>query len=362
MKSKILIALFILVGTGCNTNHPVDMSQKSSSATVKAEIVKIAKGSLNSAIKLPGQLKPFLVVDIYPKVNGFVKEINVDRGSEVHTGQVLMILEAPEIDEQYQAAMDKYLQSQQALNASRDRYNRLKAAATTPGTISDLDLVDAKSKYEADSAFERSEKAEVNAVQALKDYLVVRAPFDGVITERNVHPGTLVGPNFKMDNKPLLNLQDNKKLRLEIFIPEEYIDKLDLSNKQVDFTTDVLPGQTFNAPIARSANSLNDAYRSEAIEADVNNKDNTFKPGMYVEASLKVKSAVLSYIVPSTSIVTSTERKYVIAVENGRAKLVNVTEGISNNGTTEIFGSFKGDEDILKKPNDEIENGNPINM
>lgn len=358
-----IIAFILLLCTGCKTNHPVDLSQKPGSADSTAtglQTVKIAKGSLQTVIKLPGQLKPFQVVDIYPKVNGFVKNINVDRGSVVHTGQVLMVLEAPEIDEQYQAALDKFLQSQETLNASRDRYFRLMEAAKTPGTVSELDLVNAQSNYEADSAYEKSEQADVNAVQALKDYLIVRAPFDGIITERNVHTGTLIGPNFKVEGQPLLNLQENALLRLEIFVPEEYIDKLDLSDNKVQFTTDALPGQTFTAPIARSANSLNNEYRSEAIEADVKNTDNTFKPGLYVEALLKVKSALQSYIVPVTSIITSTERKYVIAVDNGKARFINVTEGISANGTTEVFGDFTGNETILKYPSDEIKNGEEI--
>jgi len=357
MKNTILVMFFIVLLAGCKNNHPVDLSEKPGNGTGKVETVKIEKGSLKSVIKVPGQLKPFLVVDIYPKVNGFVKDISVDRGSVVHAGQVLMTLEAPEIDEQFQAAYSKYLQSQETFNASRDRYNRLSAAAKTPGAVSELDLVNAQSKYQADSSFMLSEKANVSAVQALKDYLVVRAPFDGVITERNVHPGTLTGPNFKEGSKPLLNLQDNKKLRLEFFIPEEYTDKVDMKDKQINFTTDALPGQTFKADISRSADALNDQYRSEAIEADVINSDNTFKPGMYVEANLKVKSQIVSYNVPSTAIITSTERKYVIVVENGKARFVNITEGVNSNGLTEVYGDFKGDEMILKKANDELMDG-----
>jgi RND family efflux transporter MFP subunit len=222
--------------------------------------------------------------------------------------------------------------------------------------------VNAQSKFEGDSASEQSEKDNVSAVKALKDYLIVRAPFDGVITERNVSPGTLTGPNFKLEDKPLLNLQDNKKLRLEVFIPEEYVYKVDMSDNQIDFSTDALPGQIFHAPIARSSDALNNAYRSEAIEADVMNKDNTFKPGMYVEAILKVKSQVQSFIVPSSAIITSTERKYVVAVENGKAEYVNVTQGITDRGRTEVFGHLHEDETILRKPADEIKDGDAIDV
>ena len=202
-----------------------------------------------------------------------------------------------------------------------------------------------------------SEQANLNAVQVLQDYLIVKAPFDGVITERNVHPGAITGPNFKLDNKPLLILQDNNTLRLETFIPEVYSGSVDMSDGKISFTTESLPGETYTAPLSRSSHSLYDEYRSEAIEADVVNAKNIFKPGMYVEASLKVKSPVTSLVVPASCIVTSTEGKYVISVENGKTKYVNIKEGISNNGKTEIFGNLKGDEILLKKPSGEIKEG-----
>ncbi|MDB5280945.1 MAG: efflux transporter, family, subunit, partial [Bacteroidota bacterium] len=354
MKNIISIAVILFL-TGCSQNKPVDLAEKV--AVTNMETVKIEKGNLSSVIKLPGQLKPFEKVDIYPKVNGFVKTMLVDRGSIVHEGQVLMTLEAPELDQQLQAAQAKLIQAQEAINASGDRYHRLNAASKTNGAVSELDLVNARSKFQADSAFYRSEEANVSAVQTLKDYLVVKAPFDGIITERNVHPGTLTGPNFKMDNKPLLVLQDNRKLRLEVFIPEEYAQKVDPKDNGLAFSTESYPDKTFTAKISRSSNSLYDEYRSEAIEADVPNSDNTFKPGMYVETDLKVKSDVQSYLVPASAILTSTERKYVVTVLNGKTRFINIKEGISNNGKTEVFGKFNGEEIVLKNPNNELKEG-----
>ncbi len=354
---KIFFALIVFLLCGCNTNHPVDLAENVMVKKKEIETVKIEKGVLGSFLKLPGQLKAFQKVDIYPKVNGFVKEMYVDRGSIVHTGQVLMILEAPELEQQLEAAQSKLLQAQEAFNASKDRYIRLSTAAKTPGAVSELDLVNAKSKFQADSAFERSERANVKSVQTMRDYLIVKAPFDGIITERNVHPGTLTGPSFKPDSKPLLVLEENKKLRLEVFIPEEFVEKMDKNNKQIIFSTSAWPGKTFTAGIARSSNSLNDNYQSEAIEADVTNTDNIFQPGMYVEANLKVTSQVNSFLVPASAILTSTENKYVIAVLDGKTKFIQVKEGVSSNGKTEVYGNFTGSELVIKSPNGEMKEG-----
>ena len=357
MKRIIIIAIAAITLAACGPNHPVDMAKEKPEAKASMETVTIEKNTLNSAIKLPGQLKPFEKVDIYPKMNGFVKDIYVDRGSSVRKGQVLMTLDAPEIAQQIQAAQSKMLQSQENLNASRDRYYRLKSASKVPGSISELDLMNASSKYQADSALEQSEKANLNAVQVLQDYLVIKAPFDGVITERNIHPGSLTGPNFKMDNKPLLVLQNNNTLRLEIFIPEVYTGRVDMDDKKITFTTQSLPGQTFTADLARSSHSLYDEYRSEAIEADVPNANGTFKPGMYIEATMKIKSSVTSFVVPSSCIVTSTEGKYIVSVQNGKTKYINIKEGISSKGKTEVFGDLRGDEIILKNPSSETKEG-----
>lgn len=349
--NKLIIAFVLLFLTGCKNNHPVELN--TAQAKPEIETVKIEKGTLASTIKIPGELKPFERVDIYPKVNGFVKDVLVDLGSSVHAGQVLMILEAPEIDQQLQAAQSKLIQTTQVLNASRDHYLRLQSAAKTPGTVSDLDMMSALSKYQADSATQQAEAANVTGIKTLKDYLVVKAPFEGVITERNVHPGTLTGPNFKMD-KPLLVLQNNKKLRLEVFLPEVYANATNKDPQKITFTTSAIPGKIFDATIARSANAVGNNYRSEALEADISNNDNLFKPGMFLEVQLKTNGQISSFIVPTSAIVTSTEGKYVTAVINGKTKNIHLTEGVSENGKTEIFGNFNGDELILKTGNAEL--------
>lgn len=361
MNRIIIIAIAAIVMSGCGSHHPVDMAKEKTEAKSNYETVPVEKNSISSVIKLPGVLKPFEKVDIYPKMNGFVKDMYVDRGSVVHKGQLLMTLEAPEIAQQIQAAQGRLLQARENINASRDRYFRLRAASKVPGSISELDLNNAQAKYQADSAMERSELANLNAAQVLQDYLVVKAPFDGVITERNVHPGALTGPNFKMDNKPLLILENNNTLRMETFIPEVYSGSVDISDGNISFMTESLPGQTFTVPLSRSSHSLYDEYRSEAIEADVVNPKGIFKPGMYVEASLKVKTPVTSILVPSSCIVTTMEGKYVISIENNKTKYISVKEGITANGKTEIFGNLKGDEIVLKKPSGEIKEGVSIN-
>lgn len=307
---------------------------------------------------MPGQLKPFNEVNIFPKVNGFVQSVDVDRGSIVHKGQLLLKLEAPEMASQLAAANSKYMQAQENAVASKEKYQRLKEAAKEPGSVSPLDLDNALSKMKADEAMAQSERSTVSSVRDIQDYLNIRAPFDGMIVQRNVSPGALVSPG-KGTDQPMLILQDINKLRLEVYIPEDYVDKVDLS-KPVKFTFNAMPGKEQTARISRSANALGN-MRSEAIEIDVQNKDRRLKPGMYAEVKIPMMSGAKSLLVPNNAIVRSTEREYVITVKNGKAALVDIKEGLAAHDSIAVFGNLTPGQTIIKNANDEIKEGTVIN-
>ena len=129
-------------------------------------------------------MKPFNEVNIFPKVNGFVKNLYVDRGAIVSKSQLLMTLEAPEMESQLQAANSKYLQAQENAVASKEKYQRLSEAAKEPGSVSPLDLDNALSKMKADEQMAQAEKSNVASVRTMQDYLNIRAPFDGMIVQR----------------------------------------------------------------------------------------------------------------------------------------------------------------------------------
>jgi membrane fusion protein (multidrug efflux system) len=317
---------------------------------------EVTEGKLGATADLPAVLKPFEMVDIYPKVNGFIREIPVDRGSEVRKGQLLVRLEAPEIEQQYYSARAKYLQVYALYLASKDDYDRLQVANRMPGTVSAHDLELARAKMMADSASAQGEIANYKALEATRDYLNVMAPFDGVITERNVHPGALVGPAQKEEDKPMLVLEQQNKLRLVIDVPEVYSNQLS-GRSIVRFRVSTLPGRNFEGAISRSAGSLSMKYRSEAIEVDVNNTDRLLKPGMYAEVELPVSRNTNSLIVPGSAIVTSQEKRYVIRANNSVAHWVDITEGNSRNDSTEVFGNLRPKDRVVVNATDEIKDG-----
>jgi membrane fusion protein (multidrug efflux system) len=344
-------------------------------ATAQApiEVVRVTAKAVERQVKLPGEFQPYLAVPIYAKVTSFVKTMNVDRGSAVRKGQLLATLEAPEMQSQVLEAQSKAqaLELQRAeamakLAGAQSTYDRLKAASATPGVVAENDVVVAQKTVEAAQAlvhsYEDSIKAAQAQVQAVKDlqqYLTIKAPFDGIITERNVHPGALVGPGSA--STPLLRLHQVSRLRLVIAVPEALVGAM-VKGARVAFTVPAYPGETFYGVLNLMAHDLDEKTRSMAVELEVKNPDLRLGAGMYPEVQWPVKRPQASLLVPPASIVTTTERTFVIRVNNGVAQWVNVARGARVGDLIEVFGALKEGDSIVRRGTDEIREGAKVNV
>ncbi len=345
----------------CTKDEAAPSKKNSSSLnSTTYSLYRVKEEALGNILRLPAQLSAYESVNIYPRVSGYIKEIAVDIGSQVKDGQVLMEMEAPDVEQNSLAAHERYLRVLASFSGSKDSYYRLLDAAKTSGAVSPNDLQTAQSKMQSDSALCNSENANWKAMESLKDYLIVRAPFDGTITQRNIHPGALVTVGNRMDATPMLELQQISKLRLQVKIPETFATQLAVHQK-ISFTVEALPGRTFTGIISRQANSLDERYRSESVEIDVANNDRLFMPGMYAEVLLPMTGHSNACLVPQTSVVTSTEKKYVVKLTNHRANIVDVSTGNENNGMIEVFGMLMPNDSILVKAGDDIKQDQYIN-
>ena len=360
MSKYIYLSLLVLF-VACSKKEEKQNDNKPVATQKKFELGTVIEKTLSSSINLPGELKPFEMVQLYPKINGFVKEVLVDRGSVVKKGQVLVRLEAPEMEQQYLSAKSKYAQVNAGYLSDKDNYDRLLATSLTPGTVSARDISAAKTKTDADNALLQSEQSNVKAMEAMINYLTVTAPFDGVNSERNIHPGALVGPTIKTDDKAMLTLEQESKLRLIVNVPEIYINQISKST-DISFHVSTLPGKNFQGNISRASGSLNSKFRSEAVEIDVDNAQGLLKPGMFAEVILPVKRNTSTLVVPKSAVVFSTERKYIIIVKEGKTKWIDIQEGNSRNDSTEVFGNLSVQDKVVLKANDEIKEGIEIKL
>jgi RND family efflux transporter MFP subunit len=361
------LAILVLCAGLLGACHTDDKKKQELAQTIKQEnavdtpavvSVPVKKGKLSSTIAVPGELVPYQEVDLFAKVNSYVKNLLVDIGSEVHEGQLLITLEAPEINSQLAQAQSKIKQQEAVYYASKAVYDRLVSTSKTPGTISQNDLEQAEAKKNSDLANVDAAKSAYKEVAANLNYLEIRAPFDGVITARNVNRGAYVGPGGK-GSDPLLVLQDQKRLRLVVSVPELYTGGLNDKN-EVDFTVAALPNQKFTAKVKRLAGALDEKLRSERVEMDVFNKDKKLLPHMYAEVNVPLPSRDSAFIVPKTAVVTSTEKVFVVKVADHRAVWVEVKKGFQSGDLMEVYGDLKSGDKVAKQASDEIRNGSVV--
>ncbi len=369
IKNKYTIALTLITLIGLSAcsdkkqKEEIAQTEKQESAidTPSVIVVPITKGTLNSTITVPGELVPFQEVDIYAKITSYVKKLYVDIGSEVHTGQLLATLEAPELNSQLAASESRIKQQEAVYFASKATYDRLLSTSKTPGTVSENDLEQAEAKKNSDLANVEAAKSDYKAVAANLDYLQIRAPFDGVVSARNVNLGAYVGPAGKGSDMPIFVIQEQSKMRLVISVPELYTGGL--SNKdEVTFSVKALPNRKFKAQVKRLAGALDEKLRAERLEMDVYNKNKDLLPGMYADVNLPIPSRDSAYIVPKTAVVVSTERVFVIRVNDNKAEWVDVKKGFQSGGIMEIYGELKPGDKLVAKANDEIRDGQSVTV
>ena len=351
--SFITVGLVILVSS-CHSVNP-EIPNENKNGTIRYTLSAIRQSGLSGVTKLPGQLAAHQEVSIFPKVNGYVKEVKVDIGSPVKKSQLLMTLEAPELEQSTMQAKEKYARTKADLSIDREHYNRLLEASQTPGAISPLDVSLVKSKMESDSALSNAAKSNWQMQQTMESYLIVTAPFNGVITERNVHPGALVSAESK-DARPMLELKEISQLRLQVDIPENMAGNMNTGDT-ISFFTSVFPGKKITGHISRKSMNVNAQFRSERVEADVMNTDQLLTPGMYADVVIYPKGNTSGFTIPRSALVTTTERKYVLVVRSGSIQKVDVTSGRESGSSVEVFGSLNKTDSVIEHASDEIVEG-----
>lgn len=358
---SLFIAAAITI-TSCHTaeqKQEVITQQRKDFSTSAIEVVTAKKGKLSSSLQIPGELLPYQQVEIYAKENSFVKKVYVDVGTVVKQGQLLVSMEAPEINSRLSEAQSNLKSLQAIAISNKSNYNRLLETSKTPGTISPNELEQALGRVNSDNARLQGATSAYRAIAATRNYLDIKAPFSGVITARNVNPGAYVGPSGRGSQSAMFILQQQKRLRLVVSVPEIYSGLLHQEDV-VTFNVKSLPSRKFTAQVKRMAGSLDEKLRSERFEMDVYNEDKTLLPGMYAEVNIPLPAKDSTFVIPKTALVSSTERVFVIRVVNQQAEWIDVKKGRESNDKVEVYGNLHEGDIIIKTATDEIRNGSEI--
>jgi len=336
------------------------------------DLAPVLSRPVSRTVELPAGIQPYLSVALHAKVAGYVEQIAVDRGSVVKEGDPLIRLAAPEMDAQIaeaeskvQAAEADRLQAEAQLAAAQSTRDRTGEAARTPGAVAGNDLVLAQKQVEAAQALVNSRQrasaaaqAAVGALKAMLAYLNITAPFEGVVTDRLVHPGALVGPP---SNPALLVIQQVSRLRVVVPVPEDNVGGI-VRGANVEFTVPAFPGRTYSGRIARVAEALDEKTRTMPVELDVANRDRTLAPGMYPSVKWPVRSRGTVLWVPKTGVVTTSERVFVIRDRGGRAEWVDVKKGVTEGDLVEVIGNLKPGDMVVRRATDELREGAPVQV
>jgi RND family efflux transporter MFP subunit len=357
-RCRTPIALSLLVC--CIARHAVAQAPAEPPAeTPKVAVASPKQPETKHAVKLPGNLIPDEQVSLYAKIPGYLETITVDRGASVKKDEVVATLSAPEMQSDLALAEAK-LRAAQAetgrakANAklAKTTYDRLaKLHAAEPGAVTQEDVDDAEAKdlvakadLVAADAGVGVASAEVKQLKSLLDYLTVRAPFDGVITQRFMDQGALVGAGSGA--KPIVEITRLNKLRLAVDLPERLAPFI-IAGRAVKYSLTALPGQSFDATVARRTGALAADTRTMRAEVDIDNSSGALSPGMYAVVQIPLNDIAGISVVQSSALRTIDGKACVLAVVDGHAKKLSV-ESLADAGTEVVVsGELTADTKII---------------
>jgi RND family efflux transporter MFP subunit len=337
---------------GCKEeNKKIDIQKPVGADSVKVFV--LTKELIKKQQVFPSELIPYEKAELFAKANGYIKTIHVDLGDRVQNGQVLAVIEAPELNSNYEQANADLKLAQSKLNTSIDAFKRMENASKVSGTIASGELEKARGQMLADEASVEAAKSKLKTYAEYKNYLMIRAPFSGVVVQRNADPGSLVG---SANAKPILVVENNSMLRLRVPIQEAFTNTV-LDSTSIGFTVDAQPDKKFYAKLVRKGGTISKENRTETWEFMYDNQHQELKSGMYANATIKMHRPENSFVAAPAAIATSLEKKFVIRLSQGKAVWVDVRTGMNMGDKLEIFGNLAIGDTILMKANEEIKPG-----
>jgi RND family efflux transporter MFP subunit len=359
-----VVAVAALLGSGI-------WSRVKAGATLRAETVQAAVPAVSvvspkrtapaDEIILPGNVQPYISSPIYARTNGYLKKWYFDIGARVKKGQLLAVIETPEVDQQLQQARSNLLTAQANLelaSVTKTRYQGLLKS----NAVSQQDVDNAVGTYNANRAIVEADKAAVEQYSALVSFEKVYAPFDGVITARNTDIGDLINSGSSSNVKTdLFHIAQPGTLRVYVDVPEEYSRGIK-AGMTADLGLAEFPDRKFQGKVVRTADAINMTTRTLLIEIDVENPTGTLLTGSYAEVHLAVPTLASTFLIPVNTLLFRTEGLRVGVVKGGKVVLTTVTPGHDFGNEIEIVAGLKADDQVIINPPDSIVAGQQIQI
>ena len=331
-------------------------------AVPSVAVVKPKPGAPAEEIILPGNIQPFISSPIYARTDGYLRKWYFDIGAHVKKGQLLAVIETPEVDQQLEQARATLATAQANLDLAqitRDRYQGL----LTKHAVSQQDADNATGTYNANKAIVDADRASVQRYQTLVDFEKVYAPFDGVITARNTDIGDLINAGSSTAPRTdLFHIVQAGTLRVYVNVPEEYSQAVKLGQTTAQIVLAEFPGRKFTGTLVRTSDAINATTRTLLAELDVPNPTDTLLSGSYAEVHLKVPAQNATYLLPVSSLLFRTDQLQVGVVSNGKVTITDVTPGHDFGSEIEIVAGLKPDDEVVVNPPDSLVTGQEVRI
>jgi len=359
----VLVVAGVAIYTGIRSRGQAEAAlarETETAAIASVNVVHPKLGSDSEEIALPGNTQPYIDTPIYARTSGYLRKWYFDIGAHVSKGQLLAVIETPELDEQLQEANAQLKNAQANLQMAHITAARWQHLLQT-NSVSRQETDQAVSDLASKEALVASNEANVRRLEQLQAYEKIYAPFDGVITQRNTDIGDLIQAGENTLPRELFHLASVSMLRVYIPVPEVYADAVRTGEK-VKLTLDEFPGQAFTGTLVRNSDAFDPATRTLNVEVDVANPEGKLRPGAYVFVHLTVPPVHGAVTVPSNTLLFRSEGLRVGVVRNGHAELVPVTIGHDYGGSVEVISGLQASDSVILDPSDSLENGQAVQV
>jgi RND family efflux transporter MFP subunit len=360
--SVIAVAALLVSGIWSRVSARTTLRAETAQAALPAVAVVSPKQTAPAdQIILPGNVQPFINSPIYSRTNGYLKKWYFDIGAHVKKGQLLAVIETPEVDQQLQQARSNLLTARANLELAgitKTRYQGLLKS----NAVSQQDVDNAVGAYNANESIVEADKAAVEQYSALASFEKIYAPFDGVITARNTDIGDLINSGSSTGVKTdLFHIAQPGKLRVYVNVPEEYSQGIKVG-MTANLSLAEFPGRKFEGKLVRTAEDINMTTRTLLVEIDVDNPQGTLLTGSYAEVHLAVPTNASTFLLPVNTLIFRSEGLRVATVKSGKVVLSDVTPGHDLGTQIEIVSGLKPDDQVIVNPPDSIIAGQEVQI
>src|ERR1700736_6721505 len=328
-------------------------------AITTVALAHLIPGSAHQTLTLPGNIQPFNRAAILARVNGYVKAWDHDIGSPVKAGQVLATIDAPDLDQQLsqaKATLASVKANLQIANLTANRNNILLQKQIVAQQLADQTSADATAK----EAVVDANEANVRQLEAMQSFKTLSAPFDGVVTARNIELGMLISPGGS--GQPLFEVSDLHRVRIYVQVPQSFSAGL-VPGMKATFEMPQYPGVQFDATLSHISRSINASSHSMQVELDADNAAGKFFGGSYCNVHFELPTDPNLMKIPSTALVTGNQGTQVATLDgNNKVVLKSVQLGRDLGDSVEIIAGLSPSERIINSPPETLASGDAVRL